>query len=184
MLCFRMRMRRQLASTLLVIVGAATLVAPALALAAQRLHWNETYTSGKTAVMNFKVTSLTVTQKTWTAHVSFENLSNRVIKVGNQFAIAFFASAKTSDPTRASALIQATTFSPARPTALKPGATWRGVIGGTGALSTPKTSGHARILFGPFRNLPGQKGVTYWITNHQTPVAATSVASSGGALVA
>jgi hypothetical protein len=182
MLCLSMSLKRRFTCVLFAIVAAATLAAPALA--TQKLHWDETFKDGSGAVMDFKVTSLTVTQETWTAHVSFANLSKRVIDVGNQFAIAFFVNAKTSNPARASALVQATTFSPARPTSLKPGATWSGVIGGTGQLSTPTTSGHARILFGPFQHVPGQKGVTYWITNHQTPVAATSVASSGGALVA
>lgn len=183
MLASRMRLKRQFTCTFVAAVTAGLLVAPAFA--AKKLHWNETYKDKAGRVLNFQVTSLSVTQTTWTAHVSFQNLSKKTVQVGNQFGIAFFATAKTEDPTKASALVQATTFSPARPTALKPGASWSGVISGTGQLSTAKTSGYARILFGPFLHVPGQKGTsTYWITDHVTSVPATSVSSSGGGLVA
>ncbi len=182
MLASRMRLKRRLTCTFLTAATAGLLVAPAFA--AKKLHWNETYKNSAGRVLNFQVTSLSVTQSTWTAHVSFQNLSKKTVKVGNQFAIAFFATAKTEDPAKASSLVQATTFSPARPTVLGPGASWSGVISGTGQLSTKTTSGFVRILFGPFLDVPGQKGTTYWITDHETSVPATSVASSGGGLVA
>ena len=175
-----MSRERTLTSLLATTVAAGLLVAPAFATTG--LHWNETFTDSAGKVLNFRVTSVTVTQTRWTAHVSFTNLSKKTIHVGNQFAIAFFAAAKTTNPAHAKALLEASAFSPKRPTVLKSGASWSGTITGTGQLATTKTSGYARILFGPFADVPGQKGITYWITNHETPVAATSLA--GGGLVA
>ena len=148
--------------------------------AATPLHWNETAKDGSTAVLRFRVTSLTVTQTGWSAHVAFSNLSKKVVQVGNQFGIAFFANGKATDPTKATALVQATSFSPARPAKLEPGQTWTGIISGAGALETTKTSGYVRVLFGPFAGVPGEKGTIDWITDHATQVAATSVAGSGG----
>jgi len=168
--------KRDLATALGATVAAGLLVAPALA--AKPLNWNETFKNADGKVLNFRVTSLTVTQTSWTAHVSFTNLSKQTIHVGNEFAIAFFANAKTTDPRHSSTLLQATAFSPKRPTKLKPGATWAGTISGNGQLLTTKTSGYTRILFGPFAGVPGEKSATYWITNHETPIAATSLKPS------
>jgi hypothetical protein len=172
-----MSLKREFTSLLAGAVAAGLLVAPAFATTG--LHWNETFTDSAGKVLNFRVTSVTVTQTRWTAHVSFANLSKRTLRVGNQFGIAFFANAKTTNPAHAKVLLEASAFSPKRPTVLKPGATWSGTITGTGQLATTKTSGYARILFGPFADVPGQKGVTYWITNHETPVTPTSLAGSG-----
>ncbi len=161
-------MRRYLGTALCATVAAGLLAAPALA--AKPLNWNETFKDADGKVLNFRVMSLTVTQTGWTAHVSFANLSKQTIHVGNEFGIAFFANAKTTDPIRATALGQATSFSPNRPTVLKPGARWTGTIGGTGQLETTATSGYTRILFGPFTGVPGHKGATYWITDHETRI--------------
>jgi hypothetical protein len=169
-------MKRDLVIALAATAAAGLLAAPAQA--AKRLNWDETFKNADGKVLSFRVTSLTVTQTGWTAHVSFSNLSKQTVHVGNEFAIAFFASAKTSDPVRASALVQATVFSPKRPTVLKPGASWTGTIGGSGKLETTKTSGYTRILFGPFAGVPGQKSATYWITDHETLVPATSLKPS------
>ena len=168
-----MSLKRDLATALGATVAAGLLVVPAQA--AKALNWNETFKNADGRVLNFRVTSLTVTQTRWTAHVSFTNLSKQTVHVGNEFAIAFFPNAKTTDPVHSSSLLQATAFSPKRPSALKPGASWTGTIGGTGQLETTKTSGYTRILFGPFTGVPGQKSATYWITDHETPVAATSL---------
>jgi hypothetical protein len=173
MLAFSMSLKRDLATALSATVAAGLLVAPAQA--GKALNWNETFKNADGKALNFRVTSLSVTQTRWTAQVSFTNLSKQNVHVGNEFAIAFFANAKTTDPVRSSALLQASAFSPKRPTVLKPGATWTGTIGGAGQLETTKTSGYTRILFGPFADVPGQKSATYWITDHETPVAATSL---------
>jgi hypothetical protein len=157
-----MSLKRDLATALGATVVAGLLVAPAQA--GKALNWNETFKNTDGKVLNFRVTSLTVTQTRWTATVSFTNLSKQTVHVGNEFAIAFFTNAKTTDPVHSSSLLQATVFSPKRPTALKPGASWAGTISGTGQLQTTKTSG-----------VPGQKSATYWITDHETPVAATSL---------
>jgi hypothetical protein len=171
-----MSLKRDLATALSATVAAGLLVAPAQA--AKTLNWNETFKNADGKVLNFRVTSLAVTQTRWIARVSFTNLSKQTVHVGNEFGIAFFANAKTTDPIHSSALLQATTFAPKRPTVLKPGATWTGTISGVGALETAKTSGYTRILFGPFTGVPGQKSATYWITDHETPVAATSLKPS------
>ncbi|HWB21516.1 MAG TPA: hypothetical protein VG652_01360 [Gaiellaceae bacterium] len=171
-----MALKRHLACFVATAVAAGLLVAPAFA--AKALNWNETFKNADGKVLNFKVTSLTVTQTGWSAKVSFANLSKQTIQVGNEFGIAFFANSKTTNPINASALAQATTFAPKRPTALKPGATWAGVIGGSGQLETAKTSGYARILFGPFVGVPGQKAATSWITDHATSIPATSLTPS------
>lgn len=173
-----MRMRRQLVCFGAAIVAAGLVVVPAFG--AKTLHWNETFKTADGKVMNFRVTRLTVTQTSWSAKVSFTNLSKRTLQIGDGFGIAFFAGAKTTNPVHASALIRATAFSPKRPTALKPGETWSGVIGGTGQLETTATSGYTRILFGPFTGVPGEKAATSWITNHETSIAPTSLNPSGG----
>jgi hypothetical protein len=168
-----MPMKRRLSCFVVTTVAAGLLVTPAFA--AKALHWNETFKNADGKVLNFRVTSLTVTQTSWSAKVSFANLSKQTVQVGNEFGIAFFANAKTTDPIKASALSQATAFSPKRPTALKPGATWSGVISGTGQLETAKTSGYLRVLFGPFVGVPGQKAATSWITDHSTSIPATAL---------
>jgi len=166
--------RRRVFSSVL----AATAVAAGLATAgasAKPLHWNESFSDSKGRVLSFQVTSLTVTQTTWTAHVSYTNLSKQTVQVGNTFALAFFADAKTTNPSNASALVKATSFSPSRPTKLAPGATWSGTIGGSGTLETAATSGYARLVFGPFTGVPGQKQAIYWITDHSAKIAATAL---------
>jgi hypothetical protein len=168
-----MVMRRQLICVAATLLAAGILVVPAFA--AKTLNWNETFKNADGKVLNFRITNLAVTRTGWSAHVSFENLSKQTVQIGNGFGIAFFADAKTTNPVHASALAQATTFSPKRPTALKPGASWTGVIGGSGQFETAKTSGYTRILFGPFTGVPGQKAATSWITNHETPIATTSL---------
>jgi hypothetical protein len=159
---------------LAVALGASLAVAALFALPAfssTGLNWKETAKSGKTPVLSFAVTSLTIGKGGWSAHVSFGNLSKQTVKVGNQFGVAFFADATTTNPADAAALAPATSFSPARPLALKPGVTWTGVISGTGELSGSRPSLHARILFGPLSNVTGHTSAIYWITDHSTTIA-------------
>jgi hypothetical protein len=172
-----MSARRDLVTAICAIAAAGLLAVPAFA--AKPLNWNETFKNVDGKVLNFRVTSITVTPTGWTARISFTNLSRQTVHVGNEFGLAFFVNATTTKPVRATALLQATEFSPKRPSALKPGATWAGTIGGTGQLDTTATSGHARILFGPFAGVPGQKTETYWITDHQTLIPAPAPIPSG-----
>ena len=109
-----MSVRRDLVTALCATLAAGLLAAPAFA--AKPLNWNETFKNADGKVLNFRVSSLTVTPTGWTARVSFTNLSKQTVHVGNEFAIAFFVDAKTTNPVHASALLQATAFSPKRPT--------------------------------------------------------------------
>jgi hypothetical protein len=150
-------------------VAAGLLVAPAFS--ATGLNWKETAKDGNVPVMSFGVTSLTIGETGWTARVSFGNLSKKTIRVGDQFGVAFFQDAKTTDPARAAAFAFALGFSPARPVSLKPGVTWTGVIRGAGQLSANRPSLYARIVFGPLAGVAGQTSAIYWITDHSMPLA-------------
>lgn len=157
-------LRRMVGALGATIVVAGLLVAPAFS--ATGLNWKETAKDGKVPVLSFGVASLTIGKTGWTARVSFGNLSKKTIRVGDQFGVAFFADAKTTDPAYAAALAVATSFSPARPVSLRPGATWTGVISGTGQLSASRPSLYARIVFGPLSGVAGHASAIYWITDH------------------
>lgn len=152
------------------------------------LNWKETAKDGKVPVLSFHVTSLTIGKTGWSAHVSFGNLSKKTVKVGNQFGVAFFENAKSEDLSTAAALAPATSFSPARPVALKPGVTWTGVISGTGRLSGSRPSLYARVVFGPLTGVAGQSAPVWWITDHSKVLAPagneTTPAPSGPQIVA
>jgi len=159
---------------LAIALGASLAVAALFSLPAfssTGLNWNETAKNGKTPVLSFAVTSLTIGNAGWSAHVSFGNLSKQTVKVGNQFGVAFFADATTTNPADAAALAPATSFSPSRPLTLKPGATWAGVISGTGQLSGSRPSLYARVIFGPLSGVVGHKTAIYWITDHAKTLA-------------
>jgi hypothetical protein len=168
------------------LAAAAVLAVPAFS--ALGVNWNETAKDGKVPVLSFHVTSLTIGKTGWSAHVSFGNLSKKTVKVGNQFGIAFFESATSEDLSKAAALAPATSFSPARPVALKPGATWTGVISGTGSLSASRPKLYARVVFGPLTGVAGQTAPVSWITDHAKALAATGsstpVVPSGPQIVA
>src|SRR5580704_8760084 len=89
----------------------ALLVVPAFS--ATGLNWKETAKNGKTPVLSFAVTSLMIGKTSWSAHVSFGNLSTKTIAVGDRFGVAFFANSTSTDPAQAAALAPATSFSPA-----------------------------------------------------------------------
>ena len=146
------------------LTAAALLAVPAVS--AIGLNWNETAKDGTTPILSFHVTSLTIGKSSWSAHVSFGNLSQKTVKVGNEFAVAFFESATSENLADAAAFAPATSFAPARPVALKPGATWTGVISGTGALTGSRPSLHARVVFGPLTGVTGQTKPIFWITDH------------------
>jgi hypothetical protein len=167
------------------LTAAALLAVPAFS--ALGLNWNETAKDGTVPILSFHVTSLTIGTSGWSAHVSFGNLSKKTVKVGNEFAVAFFESPTSENLADAAALAPATSFSPARPVVLKPGATWTGTISGTGKLSASRPSLHARVVFGPLSGVQGQTAPVYWITDHSktlAPAGTGTAAPSGPQIVA
>ena len=56
--------------------------------------------------------------------------------------------------------------------ALKPGATWTGMISGTGQLAASRPSLYARVVFGPLTGVAGQTAPVYWITDHSKTLPA------------
>ncbi len=154
---------RRLCSTLLAALAAVSLVGGA---AAGKVNWDEKAMDGKVAVMGFRVASLTFGKQSWSAQVTLTNLSTKTITIGDNFGAAIFDGSSTEDLSRAIGFAYALKFSPARPTALKPGASWKGTIGGDGTLNASAAVRYARLVFGPLRGLPGQKGAVYWVTDH------------------
>jgi len=150
------------------VVAGLALLAPAVATAA-RVGWNETAKIDGARVMTYRVDSVSIGSNGWSAHVSFKNISKHTIKVGSQFGVAFYADPAAEDLSQAVGFAAATKFSTPTPTVLKPGASWTGVISGTGRLTTSGTF-YARVVFGPFTGLPGESSSVVWITDHKTMV--------------
>jgi hypothetical protein len=136
---------------------------------AGRVGWNETAKVAGARVMSYRVDSLSVRTNGWSARVSFKNLSNKTIKVGSQFGVAFYLDPKAEDLTYAVGFAAATKFSTPTPTTLKPGASWTGVISGSGTLLMSGRV-YARVVFGPFTGVPGESTSIVWITDHKTTV--------------
>jgi hypothetical protein len=153
-------------------VGAAPL-APALG--ETQLGWSEHATVKGNDVLEFEVKSLTIDKAGWSAHVSFRNMSDQTVGVGNIFGLSFYKGAELTPTTRVDAFGHASRFTPAKPTSLAPGESWSGVIEGTGHPK-PALSGtvHARVLFGPFYGVPGFPNKPFfWITDHSRTVDLT-----------
>ena len=157
------RAMKRVCSTLLASLVVASLVGGA---SAGKVTWDEKAKDGTVPVMGFRVDSLTFSKQSWSAHVTFTNLSKQTIRIGANFGAAIFGDSKTEDLNRAIGFAVALRFSPARPQALSPGASWNGTIGGDGTLSSSASVRYARVVFGPLRGLPGQKGAVYWVTDH------------------
>ncbi len=149
---------------LLAAAGATCLVVASSA-SAGSATWNETAKVGGVRIMTYTVESLTVGPKSWKAHVAFRNVSKKTIGVGNQFGVAFFPNATTQAPAEALGFATATTFSTKLPKSLKPGASWSGVIGGAGQVTTSQKV-WARVVFGPFTGLSKASSSMVWITDH------------------
>jgi hypothetical protein len=143
----------------------------ALPAGATTVRWDETAVIDHARVMHYKVDSITLGSKGWSAHVSFVNTSKQPVKVGDQFGLAFYAKKSDSSLSKAIGFAQATTFSSKVPATLKPGATWSGTISGAGNL-TVKGTIYERVVFGPFTGLPGEAHAVVWITNHALAVGA------------
>jgi hypothetical protein len=154
---------RRLSSTLLAALVSASLAGGA---AAGKVSWDEKAKNGNVPVMSFRVDSLSFGKQSWNARVTFTNLSKQTITIGANFGAAIFGDSKTEDLNRAIGFAQTLRFSPARPTALPPGASWTGTIGGDGTLNPSPSARYARLVFGPLGGLPGQKGPVFWVTDH------------------
>jgi hypothetical protein len=140
---------------------------------AARPGWNEQAKIAGKPVMSYTVASLTFGPTSWSARVSFRNLTKRPIRVGNEFGVGFWSSRKATGLTQAVGFATATRFSSKPPTTLAPGQAWAGVIGGSGQLDRSR-SVYARVIFGPFGDFPGQTAPVVWITDHAKPLAATT----------
>lgn len=169
---------------LLAIVGAACLVLAGSATAG-RVGWNEVAKIGGVKVMTYTVDSLTFGAKSWSADVSFRNVSHATIGVRREFGVAFFGDSKAESLSRAIGFAPATKFSTPLPARLKPGHSWSGTIEGSGRL-TSNQKVYARVVFGRFSGMPGTSSLVFWITDHamalgkgpsplQTPPAAGPV---------
>jgi hypothetical protein len=153
------------AVTATAVAVAALLVTSAWA--GTRSGWQETAKVGGKPVLSFEVAGLSIRKSSWSANVSFRNLSGKTIRVEDFFGLALFRTSKITPTMRPDALGHAVRFSPRRPLSLDPGASWTGVIGGKG-LPQPTLSGkvYARIVFGPFFGVPGISGGYFWVTDH------------------
>jgi len=165
-------------ATATAVAAAATTVAPARG--AAPLDWSETAKVGGAKVLRFQVSAISLGKSSWTARITFRNLSHRTVRVGNVFALMFYRGSKITPTTRADAFGRATRFTPQRPIRLEPGDSWTGVIGGKGRPQ-PKLTGtvHARVVFGPFFGVPGWPKGFFWITDHSRTFNLTPSASDG-----
>jgi hypothetical protein len=165
------------------LLGAGVLVAGAVgaapALGERALNWSELAKVRGHGVFRFKVQSISIGKTGWSAHVSFRNVSNRTVRVGNVFGLSYFRGSQITPTTHFDAFGRATGFSPAKPATLRPGETWAGVIRGRGHPSlTGKV--YARILFGPFYGVPGFPNPYYWVTDHARTVQLTPAKAKKG----
>jgi hypothetical protein len=154
-------------SALVLAVVAWLVAAPAAG--AERLGWNEQAKYAGKPVMSYRVVSLTFGKSGWNARVSFRNLSEKTIRVGNEFGVGFWTSSKATSMQEVAGIASATTFSSKVPVVLKPGQSWTGVIGGHGRLHAGGRV-YARVIFGPFTGFPGQRSAVWWITDHAQPL--------------
>ena len=152
----------------MVVAGAAAVTARAT-----RLGWDETARDGKAAVLRFRFDSLAFGASGWTAQVSITNVSDKTIRIGDEFGVEVYANPSTTDPAKGLAFGDATSFSPPRPSLLKPGASWSGVVGGKGKPPDSAAARYLRLIVGPFSGVPGQKRPIIWISNHSLRLQGT-----------
>jgi hypothetical protein len=168
--------------SLLVLAGGVCLLS-APAATAGRVGWTETAKVDRQTVMRYQVSSVTIGKANWSARVAFSNLSNGSIQVGaTRFGIAFYSDSSAESLSEAIGFALATRFSAMPPKTLKPGASWSGVISGSGSLSADGEV-YVRVVFGPFSGLPGESRSVVWITDHATTVGAGATSPGGGQTV-
>jgi hypothetical protein len=166
---------RCLCTAAAVAVAATSLAGGAVA---DKVSWDEQAKNGSVPVMGFRVDSLTFGKQSWSAQVTFTNLSKRTVTIGANFGAAIFGDGRTEDLNSAIGFAVALRFAPARPRALAPGGSWSGTIGGDGTLSSSASVRYARVVFGPLGGLPGQKGAVYWVTDHALTLQPSLVGSN------
>ena len=116
-----------------------------------------------TPALVFGVSPFTVTREGWRAEISVENTSSVAWTVGDprdaaqrQFGVLLFPNDDLDELERRNrdgdvpAIRAATSYSPALPTGLRPGETWKGTIAAPGALAGGLW---VRISFGPFASV-------------------------------
>jgi hypothetical protein len=143
------------------------------------LDWVERYPADQPALV-FGVQSFTVTEDGWRAEISVQNRSDVSWEVANprsaadlQFGVMLFPNNDLQELERRNqqhdlpAVRPATAFSPALPTVLRPGTTWRGTMSAPGALAGGLW---LRVSFGPFVSEgdppPGAASPVVWFTDH------------------
>jgi hypothetical protein len=144
-----------------------------------RLDWKETYPTGVVALV-FGVSTFTVTRSGWTADISIENRSKVGWTVGDPrdaalraFGVLLFPNDDLDELERRNrggdlpAIRHATSYTPALPLVLRPGATWKGTISAPGALAGGLW---VRLSFGPLASVgdppAGAEPVVVWFTDH------------------
>ena len=146
----------------LVAVCTALTVVPSASAKTIRLKWREQVVVAGEPMMRLHVDALTVAGGRWAVRLSFTNTSPRRLTLfRDQFALALYGPG-ARDACRFRQL-KATTFSPARPTRLRPGGTWRGVFGGYAVLPA---RGAIRVVVGSFSGGPPTFRRFGWITDH------------------
>ena len=159
-----------------------TVVLAAPALGGTRVGWNETAKAAGVPVMSFQVATLSVGKTSWSARISFHNLSHGTVRVGSSFGLAFFHSGKLTPATKPEAFGRANKYSHALPAHLVPGASWTGVITGAGR---PRITGKtwSRVVFGPFTGVPGASQTFIWVTDDSLPLVFGSKSGGSGGFV-
>lgn len=159
-----------------------TVLVAAPAQAETHVGWSESAKVAGVPMMSFQVATLSIGKTSWSARISFRNLSHLTVQVGSSFGLAYYRSAKLAPTTKPEAFGVASKYSHALPVRLVPGASWTGVITGPGG---PKITGKtwSRIVFGPFAGLPGGLKTFIWITDHSLPLDFGSKAGGSGGLV-
>ena len=159
-----------------------TVLFAAPALAKTRVGWNETARISGVPMMSFQVATISVGKTSWSARISFRNLSHRTVRVGSSFGIAYYRSAKLTPTTKPEAFGLANKYSHSLPVRLVPGASWTGVITGAGR---PRITGKtwSRVVFGPFIGVPGTLKNFIWITDHSLPLTFGSKSGGSGGFV-
>jgi len=161
--------------------GSSTDVLPTVKAPPQtaELGWNEPYPADQPALV-FGVESFTVTEDGWRAEISVQNRSDVSWEVNNpryaadlQFGVMLFPTSDLKELERRNqqhdlpAIRPATDFSPALPSTLRPGTTWRGTMSAPGALAGGLW---LRVSFGPFVSdgdpPPGAESPVVWFTDH------------------
>ena len=141
--------------------GSSTEVLPTVKAPPQaaELGWIERYPPDQPALV-FGVESFTVTEDGWRAEISVQNRSDvswemntARLEANLEYGVRLFPTDDQDELDRRTqqqdlpALRPATSYAPAPPEILRPGATWRGTISALGALAGGLW---VRVSFGPF----------------------------------